>query len=211
MEDEALWPFGKQSSSSTLNQINQPLNQINQPLNQINNSRQQSISSDIHQRLRRDAATEMASQYGDPNQNSYNPSDYEIEPFDHLFTGMRYIEENDVLSTHLQLPPEGSNAFMNQNPQNYESLNSEHPENTPMSVATPCVLPGFQHTFDRRNFISYATHPSESSVNCEKYSKDQSLGGAACTSQNMDAPQKRKNHFRMKVVMSYAIQTKRVS
>ncbi|GIY85828.1 hypothetical protein CEXT_316851 [Caerostris extrusa] len=62
-----------------------------------------------------------------------------------------------------------------------------------MSVATPCVLPGFQRTFDRRNFISYATHPSESSVNCEKYSKDQSLGGAAYTSQNMDAPQERKN------------------
>ncbi|GIY85827.1 hypothetical protein CEXT_316841 [Caerostris extrusa] len=52
MEDEALWPFGKQSDSSTLNQINQPLNQINQPLNQINNSRQQSISS----RLRRDGS-----------------------------------------------------------------------------------------------------------------------------------------------------------
>ncbi|GIY98530.1 hypothetical protein CEXT_232271 [Caerostris extrusa] len=62
-----------------------------------------------------------------------------------------------------------------------------------MSVATPCVLSGFQQTIDRRNFISYATHPSESSVNCEKYSKDQSLGGAACTSQNMDAPQERKN------------------
>ncbi|GIY16473.1 hypothetical protein CEXT_423021 [Caerostris extrusa] len=36
MENEALWPFVRQSDSSTLNQINQPLNQIN-------NSRQQSI------------------------------------------------------------------------------------------------------------------------------------------------------------------------
>ncbi|GIY98531.1 hypothetical protein CEXT_232281 [Caerostris extrusa] len=38
--------------------------------------------SDIHQGIdcEETAATEMASQYGDPNQNSYNPSDYEIEP-----------------------------------------------------------------------------------------------------------------------------------
>ncbi|GIY13004.1 hypothetical protein CDAR_189421 [Caerostris darwini] len=63
----------------------------------------------------------MASQYGDTNPNSYILSDYETEPSDYLFPDMRYMQENDVLSTHLQLPPEVSNAFMNQNPQNYES------------------------------------------------------------------------------------------
>ncbi|GIX79348.1 hypothetical protein CEXT_546261 [Caerostris extrusa] len=188
MEDEALWSFARQSGSSTLNQINQPLKQINI-------SRQQSISSDIHQGIDCEVTTtaEMASQYGDPNQNSYIPSDFETKPSDYLFPDIRHMQENDVLSTHLQLPPEVSNAFINQNPQNYESSTSEHPENTPMSVATPCVLTGFQQTFDRRNSISCATHPSESGVNCEKYSKDQSLGGAACASRNMDAPQETKN------------------
>ncbi|GIY99550.1 hypothetical protein CEXT_91341 [Caerostris extrusa] len=122
MEDEVLWPFVKLSDSSTLNQINQPLNQVN-------NSRQQSISSDIHQGIDCEemAAAEITSQYGDPNQNSYNPSDYETEPSDYLFPDLRYIQESDVLSPHLQLPPEMSNVFISQNTQNYESSNSEHP------------------------------------------------------------------------------------
>ncbi|GIY30284.1 hypothetical protein CDAR_583931 [Caerostris darwini] len=187
MEDEALWPFVRQSNSSTLNQINQPLNQIT-------NSRQQSISSGIHQRIdcEETAAAEMASQYGDSNQNSFIPSDYETEPTDYLFPDMRYIQENDVLATHLQLPPEVSNAFMNQNPQNYESSNPEHAENTPMSAATRCVLPGFQKTFDRRNPIFNTTHPSASSVNCEQISKVKSLGRTACTFKDVDAPQNTK-------------------
>ncbi|GIY11637.1 hypothetical protein CDAR_530221 [Caerostris darwini] len=134
MEDEALWPFVKQSDSSTLNQINQPLNQIN-------NSRQQGVSSYIHQGIdcEETAATEMASQYGDTNQNSYNPSDYETEPSESLFPDMHYIQENDLISTHLQLPPEVSNVFINQNPQNYESSNSEQPEDTAMSSLTKHV------------------------------------------------------------------------
>ncbi|GIY78232.1 hypothetical protein CEXT_631761, partial [Caerostris extrusa] len=177
MEDEALWPFVKQSDSSTLNQINQPLNQIN-------NSRQQSIFSDIHQGIdcEETAATEMASQYGDTNQNSYNPSDYETGPSetsDYLFPDMHYIQENDLISTHLQLFPEVSNVFNNQNPQNYESSNSEQPEDTAMSVATQCVLPGFKQTY----------------VNCEKNSEEKSLGRTSCTFQNTDAPQKTKNHL----------------
>ncbi|GIY66145.1 hypothetical protein CDAR_209551, partial [Caerostris darwini] len=94
---------------------------------------------------------------------------------------MRYIQENDLASTHLQLPPEVSNVFNNQNPQNYESSNPEHAENTPMSAATRCVSPGFQQTFDRRNPISNTTHSSASSVNCEQISKDKSLGGTSCT------------------------------
>ncbi|GIY48993.1 hypothetical protein CDAR_523721 [Caerostris darwini] len=100
MEDQVLWPFVKQSNSSTLNQINQPLNQIN-------NSRQQSISFDIHQGIdcEETEAAEMAAQYGDINQNSFIPSGYETERSDYLFPDMRYIQENDVLSTHLQLPP----------------------------------------------------------------------------------------------------------
>ncbi|GIY99551.1 hypothetical protein CEXT_91351 [Caerostris extrusa] len=62
-----------------------------------------------------------------------------------------------------------------------------------MSAATPCFVPRFQHTFDRRNSISYATHPSESSVNCEKISKDKSLGRKACIlKKKMDVPQKMK-------------------
>ncbi|GIY39417.1 hypothetical protein CDAR_383621 [Caerostris darwini] len=134
MEDEALWPFLKQSDSSTLNQVNQSLNEIN-------NSRQQGVSSYIHQGIdcEETAATEMASQYGDTNQNSYNPSDYETEPSESLFPDMHYIQENDLISTHLQLPPEVSNVFINQNPQNYESSNSEQPEDTAMSSLTKHV------------------------------------------------------------------------
>ncbi|GIY78775.1 hypothetical protein CEXT_628481 [Caerostris extrusa] len=189
LEDEALWPFVKQSNSSTLNQINRPLNEIN-------NSSQQSISSDIHQGIdcEETAATEMASQYGDTNQNSYNPSEYEIEPSDYLFPDMHFIQEIDLMSTHLQLPPEMCNAFMNQNHQNYESSNSERPEDTPMSVATPCVLSGFQQTFDRRNSISDTALPSASSVNCEQISEVKSLG-RTCTFKDVDAPQKTKNPF----------------
>ncbi|GIY47092.1 hypothetical protein CDAR_455371 [Caerostris darwini] len=188
MEDEALWPFVKQSDSSTLNQINQPLNQIN-------NSRQHSIFSGIHQTTdcEETTAAEMASQYGDTNPNSYIPSDYETEPSDYLFPDMRYIQENNLMSTHLPSPPEVSNVFNNQNPQNYESSNPEHVENIPMSAATRCVSPGFQQTFDRRNPISNTSLPSTSSVNCEKISKDKSLGGTACTFKDMDAPQKTKN------------------
>ncbi|GIX82015.1 hypothetical protein CEXT_76311, partial [Caerostris extrusa] len=71
MEDEALWPFVKQSDSSTLNQINQPLNEIN-------NSRQQNISSDIHQGIdcEETAAAAMAAEYGDvPTRIHTIPSD----------------------------------------------------------------------------------------------------------------------------------------
>ncbi|GIY67228.1 hypothetical protein CEXT_49601 [Caerostris extrusa] len=184
MEDEALWPFVKQSDSSTLNQINQPLNQIN-------NSRQQSLFSGIHQitDCEETTAAEMASQYGDTNPNSYIPSDYETEPSDYLFPEMRYIQEIDLMSTHLQLPPEVSNVFNNQNPQNYESSNVEHAGSTPLSAATRCFSPGFQQIFDRRNPISDTTDPSASSVNCEKISKDKSLGGTACTFKDLDAPQ----------------------
>ncbi|GIY41670.1 hypothetical protein CDAR_176161 [Caerostris darwini] len=188
MEDEALWPFVKQSDSSTLNQINQPLNQIN-------NSRQQSISSDIHQGIdyEETAVAEMVSQYGDANQNSYNPSDYETETSDYLFPEMHYIQENDLMSTHLLLTPEVSIAFRNQNPQNYESSNPECPEDTSVSVATPCVSPRFQQTFDRRNSLSNTALPSSSSVNSEKISKDKSLGRTSYTFKDMDAPQKPKN------------------
>ncbi|GIY98911.1 hypothetical protein CEXT_228491 [Caerostris extrusa] len=195
MEDEALWPFVRQSNSSTLNQINRPLNQINQPLNQINNSRQQSISSDIHQLIdyKESAVAEMVSQYGDGNQNSYKRSDYETETSDCLFPDLHYIQEIDLMSTHLQLPPEVSNAFMNQNPQNFESSSSEHAENPPMSVATLCVLPGFQQTFDRRNSISNTALPSASSVNCEQISEDKSLERTSYAFKDMDAPQKPKN------------------
>ncbi|GIY98906.1 hypothetical protein CEXT_228451 [Caerostris extrusa] len=113
MEDEALWPFVKQSDSSTLNQIN--------------NSRQQSLFSGIHQitDCEETTAAEMASQYGDTNPNSYIPSDYETEPSDYLFPEMLYIQENNLLSTHLQLPHEVSNVFNIQNPQNFESSNVE--------------------------------------------------------------------------------------
>ncbi|GIY82391.1 hypothetical protein CEXT_331561, partial [Caerostris extrusa] len=123
------------------------------------------------------AATEMAFQYLDTNQNSYNPSEYEIEPSDYLFPDMHYIQEIDLMSTHLQLFPEVSNVFNNQNPQNYESSNSEQPEDTAMSVATRCDLPGFKQTY----------------VNCEKNSEEKSLDRTSCAFENTDAPQKTKN------------------
>ncbi|GIY05211.1 hypothetical protein CEXT_672341 [Caerostris extrusa] len=100
MEDDALWPFVRQSNSLTLNQINQPPNQINNSRQQIilsnmhqsNFSIQQSFLFDVHQQTdcEETSAAEMYSCYDVSNHDQYNP-----ENSDFHFPSKPSEEENE--------------------------------------------------------------------------------------------------------------------
>ncbi|GIY99546.1 hypothetical protein CEXT_91311 [Caerostris extrusa] len=96
----------------------------------------------------------MFSQYGVTNPNPYNP-----ETLDFMLPGMQYIQENELNSTHLQMPSE---VFIHQTSQNYGPINPEHPTNISVSVTERNILTGSQQTFGQRNALMHqmAQHPS---------------------------------------------------
>ncbi|GIY48477.1 hypothetical protein CDAR_585201 [Caerostris darwini] len=132
------------------------------PMNQINISRQQSILSNVNQKIycKETAATEMVSRYGVANQHGYNP-----ETSDFLSPSMHPFQGNEPNSTQLQLPSEESKVFINQNLQNFQPSNSAHPPNISLSIAELISLSGFQQTFDQRNStINPRAQPSHAST-----------------------------------------------
>ncbi|GIY76669.1 hypothetical protein CDAR_116451 [Caerostris darwini] len=158
MEDEALWPFLRQSNSSTLNQINQPLNQINNSRQQImlsdmhqsNSSLQQSFLFDMHPLTdcEETAAAEMYSWYDVSNHNQYNPA---ISDFH--FPSKPSIEENECKSVNLQQSSEPSKVLRSLNSQLSDTSNPWHPANIPTSLSEQGFLPAFQQTFDQTNAL----------------------------------------------------------
>ncbi|GIY76673.1 hypothetical protein CDAR_116471 [Caerostris darwini] len=158
MEDKALWPFLRQSNSSTLNQINQPLNQINNSRQQImlsdmhqsNSSLQQSFLFDMHPLTdcEETAAAEMYSWYDVSNHNQYNPA---ISDFH--FPSKPSIEENECKSVNLQQSSEPSKVLRSLNSQLSDTSNPWHPANIPTSLSEQGFLPAFQQTFDQTNAL----------------------------------------------------------
>ncbi|GIY64562.1 hypothetical protein CDAR_369601 [Caerostris darwini] len=140
---EAQWQFFSQSNSST----------------------QQSFLREVHQRIDygETAGTEASSQCVVTNQNLYNP-----ENSDFLFPDWSHDQERQSESTHLQQPSEANNVIMNDNPLCCEDVNPEHSVNAHLPVAEPCVLPGFQQTFGRRNALTnQMAHPPNASCQME--------------------------------------------
>ncbi|GIY05197.1 hypothetical protein CEXT_672271 [Caerostris extrusa] len=109
-------------------------------MGQINSSAQQSVLSNIHLRTtcEETATAEIPSQFGNANQNQYNP-----EISDSLFPNMAHGEETPSKTTPL----------------------TEADQLNPMHVAEPCILPGFQEAFGQRNTLinQLAKLPSASS------------------------------------------------
>ncbi|GIY20905.1 hypothetical protein CEXT_773961 [Caerostris extrusa] len=109
-------------------------------MGQINSSAQQSVLSNIHLRTtcEETATAEIPSQYGNENQNQYNP-----EISDSLFPNMAHGEETPSKTTPM----------------------TEADQHNPMHVAEPCILPGFQEAFGQRNTLinQLAKLPSASS------------------------------------------------
>ncbi|GIY85791.1 hypothetical protein CEXT_798411 [Caerostris extrusa] len=97
-------------------------------MGQINSSAQQSVLSNIHLRTtcEETATAEIPSQFGNANQNQYNP-----EISDSLFPNMAHGEETPSKTTPL----------------------TEADQLNPMHVAEPCILPGFQEAFGQRNTL----------------------------------------------------------
>ncbi|GIX75258.1 hypothetical protein CEXT_400841 [Caerostris extrusa] len=103
---------------------------------------------------------EVSSQYGVANQKPHNP---EISDF--RFPGKPRGEENQTKSTYLLQPFEDNSAIIDQNPQFCAAWNPNPDVNAPLPVAEPCILPGFQQTFGRRNIAMnrFTQYPNVSS------------------------------------------------
>ncbi|GIY15672.1 hypothetical protein CDAR_609661 [Caerostris darwini] len=105
-------------------------------------------------------AAEVSSQHGVANQKPHNP---EISDF--RFPGKPRGEEIQTKSTYLLQPSEDNSAIVDQNPQFCEAWNPNPNVNTPLPIAEPCILPGFQQTFGQRNTAMnlFTQYPNASS------------------------------------------------
>ncbi|GIZ01555.1 hypothetical protein CEXT_182031 [Caerostris extrusa] len=176
MEEEALWPFLRQSNSSTLNQINQPLDQINNSRQQIifsnmhqsNSSIQQSFLFDVHQQTdcEESSAAEMYSWYDVSTHDQYNPANSDFH-----FPSKPSEEENEYKSVNLQQSSEPSKILISQNSQLPDASNPWHPTNIPTSLAQQGLLPGLQQTFNQRNDLMNGMDEPHNDSSQIKYSR----------------------------------------
>ncbi|GIY34793.1 hypothetical protein CDAR_46821 [Caerostris darwini] len=89
----------------------------------------------------------------DNDSRSALPMNYDAA-MDFLFPGILQGEENQTESAYSLQPSEDNSAIINQNPPFCEAWNPNPDVNSTLPVAEPCVLPGFQQTFGRRNTAS---------------------------------------------------------